>query len=134
MNSRSIKVLVVDDELDFLETIVRRLERRGFNAAGVSSGKAALEYLESNDVDVIVLDVRMPVMDGIDVLKEVVTRWPLVQVILLTGHGSLEAGKRGLELGAYDYVLKPAKLEDIIKKIQQAFERKVLLEQTQSER
>jgi DNA-binding NtrC family response regulator len=134
MNSRSIKVLVVDDELDFLETIVKRLERRGFNAAGVSSGKAALEYLESNDVDVIVLDVRMPVMDGIDVLKEVVTRWPLVQVILLTGHGSLEAGKRGLELGAYDYVLKPAKLEDIIKKIQQAFERKVLLEQTQSER
>jgi len=134
MNSRSIKVLVVDDELDFLETIVKRLERRGFNAAGVSSGKAALEYLESNDVDVIVLDVRMPVMDGIDVLKEVVTRWPLVQVILLTGHGSLEAGKRGLELGAYDYVLKPAKLEDIIKKIQQAFERKVLLEQTQSEK
>jgi DNA-binding NtrC family response regulator len=134
MNSRNIKVLVVDDELDFLETIVKRLERRGFNAAGVSSGKAALEYLESNDVDVIVLDVRMPVMDGIDVLKEVVTRWPLVQVILLTGHGSLEAGKRGLELGAYDYVLKPAKLEDIIKKIQQAFERKVLLEQTQSER
>jgi DNA-binding NtrC family response regulator len=134
MNSRSIKVLVVDDELDFLETIVKRLERRGFNAAGVSSGKAALEYLESNDVDVIVLDVRMPGMDGIDVLKEVVTRWPLVQVILLTGHGSLEAGKRGLELGAYDYVLKPAKLEDIIKKIQQAFERKVLLEQTQSER
>jgi len=133
MNSRNIKVLVVDDELDFLETIVKRLERRGFKAFGVLSGKAALEYLESNDVDVIVLDVRMPGMDGIDVLKEVVTRWPLVQVILLTGHGSLEAGKRGLELGAYDYVLKPAKLEDIIKKIQQAFERKVLLEQTQSE-
>jgi DNA-binding response OmpR family regulator len=124
----------VDDELDFLETIVKRLERRGFNAFGVSSGKAALEYLETNDVDVIVLDVRMPGMDGIEVLKEVVTKWPLVQVILLTGHGSLEAGRRGLELGAYDYVLKPAKLEDLIKKIQQAFERKILLEQTQTER
>ncbi|MCX7822292.1 MAG: response regulator [Syntrophobacterales bacterium] len=128
MNNVAIKVLVVDDELDFLETIVKRLERRGFLAIGVSSGRAALDYLESHSVDVVILDVRMPGIDGIDVLKEIVTKWPTTQVILLTGHGSIEAGMKGLELGAYDYVLKPAKLEDIIKKINQAYERKLILE------
>lgn len=132
MNGGHIKVLVVDDELDFLETIVKRLERRGLSAKGVSSGKSALDYLESHEVDVVILDVRMPGMDGIDVLKEIVTKWPKTQVILLTGHGSIEAGMKGLELGAYDYVLKPAKLEDIIKKIHQAYERKVILEKEQS--
>lgn len=128
MNDNPIKVLVVDDELDFLETIVKRLERRGFLTTGVSSGKKALDYLEDNEVDVVILDVRMPGMDGIDVLKEIVIKWPRTQVILLTGHGSIEAGMKGLELGAYDYVLKPARLEDIIKKIYQAYERKVILE------
>lgn len=132
MNGGHIKVLVVDDELDFLETIVKRLERRGLSAKGVSSGKSALDYLESHEVDVVILDVRMPGMDGIDVLKEIVTKWPKTQVILLTGHGSIEAGMKGLELGAYDYVLKPAKLEDIMKKIHQAYERKVILEKEQS--
>lgn len=131
MNDRVIRILVVDDELDFLETIVKRLERRGYKAAGVTSGREALDYLEERDVDVVILDVRMPGMDGIDVLKEIVTKWPFTQVILLTGHGSLEAGRRGLELGAYDYVLKPAKLEDLTKKIHQAYERKMLLESEQ---
>jgi DNA-binding response OmpR family regulator len=134
MNDRVIRILVVDDELDFLETIVKRLERRGYKASGTASGREALNYLENNEVDVVVLDVRMPGMDGIQVLGEIVTKWPLTQVILLTGHGSLEAGMRGLELGAYDYVLKPAKLDDLTKKIQQAYERKIILEAEQHNR
>ncbi len=129
--SDKIRVLIVDDEIDFLETIMKRLEKRGFQVFGASSGVDGLKLMEGHEVDVVILDVRMPGIDGIEVLREIGTKWPYTQVILLTGHGSIEAGMKGLELGAYDYVLKPAKLENIIKKIHQAYERKLLLKGAQ---
>ena len=123
-----VRILVVDDEEDFLETLVNRLNRRGMSAQGALSGCEALKMMEEKEFDVVVLDVRMPGMDGLEVLREVKNRWPFVEVILLTGHGSVESGIEGMRLGAFDYVMKPADLEVLIEKIQQARERKILRE------
>ncbi|MBW1975805.1 MAG: response regulator [Deltaproteobacteria bacterium] len=120
------RVLVIDDEQDFVETLVRRLERRGFKAYGALRGREGLDLLERHEIDVVVLDIRMPEMDGLEVLETIKRRWPFVEVILLTGHGSLESSLKGLELGAYDYMLKPADLADLIRKIKEAHERKLL--------
>lgn len=122
------RVLVVDDELDFLETIVKRLQRRKIDVAGVESGKAALDLLEHQHFDVVILDVRMPGMDGLETLKEMKKKRPLMEVIMLTGHASVESGMQGMQLGAFDYVMKPASISDLLEKIQQAYERKVLHE------
>jgi DNA-binding NtrC family response regulator len=126
------RVLVVDDEADFLETIVRRLQRRNIDTAGVDSGEKALEFLEQHDVDVVILDVRMKGMDGIETLKVLKKRWPRVEVVMLTGHGSLESGIEGMQLGAYDYIMKPAKFDELMLKIQQAYERKLIQEKKPS--
>lgn len=126
MNEKACRVLIVDDEQDFLETIVRRLERRGFEAYGALRGRDGLQILEDRKIDVVVLDIRMPEMDGLEILEIIKKRWPFVEVILLTGHGSLESSIKGLELGAYDYMLKPADITDLIRKIQEAYERKLL--------
>lgn len=122
------RVLVVDDEPDFLETIVKRLKRRNIDVTGVDSGKAALELLESEQFDVVILDVRMPGMDGIETLKEMKVKRPLMEVIMLTGHASVESGMQGMRLGAFDYVMKPASIDELLEKIRQAHERKMLAE------
>ncbi|MGQ9484352.1 MAG: response regulator [Desulfosoma sp.] len=93
-------------------------------AVGVTGGREALDKLSQHSVDVVVLDVRMPGMDGLEVLQEIKKRWPLVEVILLTGHASVESGLQGMELRAFDYVMKPCKLTELLPKIEQAYERK----------
>ncbi|MCU0588598.1 MAG: response regulator [Syntrophobacteraceae bacterium] len=125
----SFRVLVVDDELDFLETLVKRLKRRKVDASGVSSGTEALQLLEQEHFDVVILDIRMPGMDGIDTLREMKRKRPLMEVILLTGHASVESGMQGMQLGAFDYVMKPAEFEDILEKVRQAYDRKKLHEE-----
>jgi DNA-binding NtrC family response regulator len=125
----AFRVLVVDDEPDFLETLVKRLKRRKVDASGVSSGVEALRMLEQEHFDVVILDIRMPGMDGIETLREMKRKRPLMEVILLTGHASVESGMQGMQLGAFDYVMKPAELEDIMEKVRQAFERKKLHEE-----
>ncbi len=122
-------VLIVDDEEDFVETMVKRLKDKGLDADGVDSGKGALNLLSEKDFDVCVLDVKMPGMDGLEALAEMKKKWPLMEVIMLTGHGSVESGVRGLQLGAYDYVMKPVPFADLLKKIQQAYERRVIEEE-----
>jgi DNA-binding NtrC family response regulator len=129
----SFKVLVVDDEPDFLETILKRLQRRKIDVTGVDSGKAALELLEGQHFDVVILDVRMPGMDGIETLKEMKKKRPLMEVIMLTGHASVESGMQGMQLGAFDYVMKPASINDLLEKITQAYERKLLHEKLVSD-
>ncbi|HMK35345.1 MAG TPA: response regulator [Desulfomonilaceae bacterium] len=121
-------VLIVDDEEDFVETIVKRLKDRGLDAIGANSGKGALEQLETRDFDVVVLDVRMPGMDGIETLRAIKKMKPLTEVIMLTGHGSVESGIQGLQLGAYNYVMKPVPLDDLLKQMNQAYERKLIEE------
>jgi len=128
MNIAKPKVLIVDDEQDFLETIVKRLLKRQVDATGVDSGREAVRILQEQSFDVVILDVRMPGMDGIETLKEIKKRSPLTEVIMLTGHGSIKSGIKGMELGAFDYVIKPAEFDELFEKVNQAAERKMLHE------
>ena len=121
-----INILLVDDEADFVETMVKRFGIRKMPIDSAKSGQEALSALAAKDYDVIILDVRMPGMDGLEVLKLIRARAPLTEVIMLTGHASLEAGMQGMNLGAYDYVLKPADFDDLLDKVRKAFERKQL--------
>ena len=119
------RVLVVDDEKDFVEATVKRLGKRGIDAEGVFSGEQALELMKKKRFDVVLLDIKMPGgMDGIETLREMKKIAPLTEVILLTGHASVESSIEGLKLGAFDYLLKPMKLEDLITKLAEAFEKK----------
>ena len=119
------RVLVVDDEKDFVEATVKRLGKRGIDAQGVLSGEQALELMKEKRFDVVLLDIKMPGgMDGIETLREIKKIAPITEVILLTGHASVESSIEGLKLGAFDYLLKPMKLEDLIKKLAEAFEKK----------
>ncbi|HDG97014.1 MAG TPA: response regulator [Desulfobacterales bacterium] len=119
------RVLVVDDEEDFVEATVKRLNKRGIDAEGVFSGEQALELMKKKRFDVVLLDIKMPRgMDGIETLREMKKIAPLTEVILLTGHASVESSIEGLKLGAFDYLLKPMKLEDLITKLAEAFEKK----------
>lgn len=128
------RVLIVDDEEDFVETMVKRLRSKGVEAEGVHRGQTALELLEKQDFDVCVLDVRMPGMDGIETLREMKKKKPAMEVIILTGHGSVESGIQGLQLGAYNYVMKPVPFPELLEQIIQAYERKVIEEERKRER
>jgi len=120
------RILVVDDEVDFLETIINRLKKRKLDATGVTSGEEAVALLKERLFDVIILDIKMPGgMDGIETLLEIKKIQPLVEVILLTGHASMETSIEGMKLGAFDYCLKPLKFEELLQKIGAAFEKKV---------
>jgi len=118
-------VLVVDDEEDFLETIVNRLKKRKIDTVGVKSGEEALVLIKEKQYDVVILDIKMPGgMDGIETLREIKRIQPLTEVLLLTGHASVETSIEGMKLGAFDYLLKPVKLEDLLIKLAKAFEKK----------
>ena len=119
------RVLVVDDEEDFLETLVNRLNKRDIDTTGVQSGEAALEVMGKKLFDVVILDIKMPGgMDGIETLREIKKIQPLAEVLLLTGHASVETSIEGMKLGAFDYLLKPIRLEDLMTKLAQAFVKK----------
>ncbi|BBO66658.1 response regulator [Desulfosarcina alkanivorans] len=121
----TFRILVVDDETDFLETIVNRLNKRKLDARGVASGEAALDVLKEELYDVVLLDIKMPGgMDGIETLREIKRIQPLVEVLLLTGHASVETSIEGMKQGAFDYLLKPMKFDDLLSKMAQAFEKK----------
>ena len=120
----TLRVLIVDDEEDFRETIVKRLKARKIIAEGAASGVKALEVLETTDFDVIVLDVKMPGMDGIETLRHIKKLKPEIEVIMLTGHASVEFGLKGMQLGAFDYVMKPAPLNELLETIGQAYNKK----------
>ena len=119
-----LRVLFVDDGDDFRETIVRRLNARKIQAMGAGSGVRALEIVKDNDFDVIVLDVKMPGMDGIETLRHIKQMKPEIEVIMLTGHASVEFGLKGMQLGAFDYVMKPAPLNELLDTINQAYSKK----------
>jgi DNA-binding NtrC family response regulator len=124
MKLRALKVLFVDDEIDFLETLMKRMKKRGIDVAGVGNGEQALDYLNQKSVDVVVLDVRMPGIDGIQTLREIKRIDPLMEVIMLTGHASIEVAIEGMELGAFDYLMKPADIDELFYKIQDAFKKR----------
>ena len=122
----NFRILIVDDEDDFREAVIKRLRARKLEVEGAASGPQALEMLDGQDFDVIVLDVKMPGMDGIETLREIKLKKPLVEVIMLTGHASVESGIQGMQLGAFDYVMKPVALDDLLDKLRQAHERRAI--------
>jgi len=118
-------VLVVDDEDDFRELVVKRLADGNMAVEEAKNGAKALEILKLKDFDVVVLDVKMPGIDGIETLRWIKANKPGIEVILLTGHVSVEAGITGMQLGAFDYVIKPAPMNELLDKIRQAHEKKL---------
>jgi len=121
MNPNRFNVLFVDDEIDFLSTLLKRMSKRGIDVRGAGNGEEGLELLRQSSSDIVVLDVRMPGMDGIQMLREIKKQWPLTEVIMLTGHASLEAAREGMELGAFDYLMKPVDIDELLYKIEDAF-------------
>lgn len=118
------KVLLVDDETDFVETLVKRLRKRKLEVSAAASGIEALEILSGSQYDVVVLDVKMPDMDGIETLRRIKKIAPLVEVIMLTGHANVEVAMQGMELGAFDYLMKPIDIDDLLYKLQDAHKKK----------
>jgi DNA-binding NtrC family response regulator len=118
------RVMLVDDEVEFLETLAKRLRKRNLDVIFASSGQAALRTLQETPLDVVVLDVKMPDMDGIETLKEIKRIRPSVEVIMLTGHASVEVAIQGMELGAFDYLMKPMEIDELLYKLQDAYKKK----------
>jgi DNA-binding NtrC family response regulator len=121
---KDFRVLLVDDEAEFLETLMKRLKKRRLDVKSATSGKEALQVLEEAPIDVVVLDVKMPDMDGIETLKEIKKVRPRVEVIMLTGHASIEVAMQGMELGAFDYLMKPMDIDELLYKLQDAYKKK----------
>lgn len=115
-----IKILIADDEKDFVDTLSARLEIRDFSVTAVYSGKAAIEMIEKLKFDVIILDVLMPEMDGIETLKLIKEKSPLTPVIMLTGEATVDNAIKGMKLGAFDFLIKPTDTERLAEKINQA--------------
>ncbi|MDM8554859.1 response regulator [Desulfococcaceae bacterium HSG7] len=118
-------IMLVDDEVPFVETIAKRLGKRNINTISAFSGEEGIETLKTNtELDVIVLDVKMPGMDGLETLAEIKKVSPLIEVIMLTGHGTMESAIDGMKLGAFDYLMKPCDIEDLVSKIEAASQKK----------
>lgn len=120
MDVEPMRVLVVDDEEEFVHTLVERLNLRGLEVEGVTSGADALERIEAGRFDVVLLDLKMPGLGGLDVIREIKEARPGVAVILLTGHGSAQDAEAGISLGAFDYLMKPIKIEELMRKLLKA--------------
>ena len=118
-------VLLVDDEAPFVQTMIKRLTKRNLNIVTAYSGEEALKQLtKQNDIEIVILDVKMPGMDGIQTLKEIRNRHPLIEVIMLTGHATVETAIKGMKLGAFDYLMKPCEIELLVSKVAEAAKKK----------
>ena len=135
---KNFSVLVVDAEQEFRELTAKRLTKRGLDASCAASGEECLAMIERHRIDVVLLDVKMPGMDGIETLRQIRQRTPLIEVVLLTGHASVDSGIEGMKLGAFDYLMKPIELDPLVDKLADAYEKKRLheekIEQAQTRR
>ena len=124
------KVLLVDDEAPFVEALAKRLGKRDLAVVTAFSGAEALEKLQKEShIDVVVLDVKMPGMDGIETLQRIKTAYPLVEVVMLTGHATVESAIEGMKMGALDYLMKPCDMDILIAKVTEAKSKKSTQEQ-----
>ena len=124
-----MKILLVDDEERFLTTTQKLLTKKGIDVVTAASGTEALEVLKGRHIHVVILDVKMPGMDGNETLKQIKTHFPLVEVIMLTGHATVESAIDGLKSGATDYLMKPTGIDELIEKATEAFEKRQRLEE-----
>lgn len=133
-NELNTRVLLVDDEEEFLALLAQRLEARNLKVSKATSGLDAVEIVNAKDIDVIILDLMMPGMDGIETLKQIKTDHPDAEIIMLTGHGSIQAGIEAMKLGAEDFLEKPVDIRDLMEKINNAKNKKILVLQQQSKK
>jgi len=127
------RALVVDDEQDFLDAMATRMKDRGMDVSATTSAADALKLVESGAYDAVVLDLMMPEMDGLEVLKAIKEKRPEVQIILLTGHATVQKGVEAMRFGAMDFIEKPADLKVLTEKIKQASAQKMILVEKQIE-
>ena len=118
------KILLVDDEVVFTQNMAKLLTTRGYIVTAVNSGDAAIQALEEKDFDVVVLDLKMPGMDGITTLKEIKKLGLFTETLILTGHGSIDTALEAIKIGAYDYLTKPCEIDELVAKIEGAWEKK----------
>ena len=118
-------IMLVDDEVTLVETMAKRLGKRNIETLTAFSGEEGLETLKTNqNLDVIVLDVKMPGMNGLETLKKIKQELPLIEVIMLTGHATIQSGIEGMKIGAYDFLTKPCDVEELVSKIKDATNKK----------
>ena len=118
-------VMLVDDEVPFVETMTKRLAKRDLNVIAAFSGQEALKTLDKQRyVDVVILDVKMPGMDGIETLRKIKSAYPLIEVVMLTAHATVESAIEGMKFGAFDYLMKPCDMDQLIGKVNEAARKK----------
>jgi len=118
-------VLLVDDEAEFVETFSERLAMRNLEVSKAFSGEESLRIIETNkNIEVVILDVKMPGMDGVETLAEIKKSYPLVEVIMLSGHADVESAIDGMKQGAFDYLMKPCDMDQILAKVTEAAAKK----------
>jgi len=121
-------MLLVDDEDDFRTTLANRLKLRKIDITDVASGIEAIELVRQKSFDVAIIDVKMPGIDGIETLKQIKQLQPDIEIVMLTGHASIESGMEAMKLGAYDYVMKPCDIDELLIKTGEAYQNKLLKE------
>lgn len=124
-----MRLMLVDDEERFLQTTGKMIRKKGYDVITAASGEECLEKLAQELVHVVILDVKMPGMDGVETLKRIKQRYPRIEVIMLTGHATADSAVEGLKSGATDYLQKPTGVEDLIAKAEQAFARHLEIEE-----
>ena len=118
-------VLLVDDEVPFVETMTKRLTKRDLDVSTAFNGQEALDKLEeTRSIDVVILDVKMPGMDGLETLEKIRKKYPLVEVVMLTGHATVESAIDGMKYGAFDYLMKPCDMDVLLAKVGEAAKKK----------
>lgn len=117
-------VLVVDDEDEFREAVVKKLEKRDLHCGSAPDGSTAVEMIKAKNYEVVLLDVRMPGMDGVETLREIKKISPMTEVVMLTGYASVESGINGIKYGAFDYLMKPMEIDILIEKLNAAYDRR----------
>jgi DNA-binding NtrC family response regulator len=125
-----IRLLLVDDEDDFRTTLAKRLRKRQMEVRDVGNGLDAVETVKETPLDIAVIDVKMPGIDGLETLRQIKQINPLIEVIMLTGHASVESGIEGMRSGAFDYLMKPCDINELVQKIEDAFQRKLVQEKS----
>jgi DNA-binding NtrC family response regulator len=126
---KNIKIMIVDDEERFLATTQKLLAKKGYDAITANNGSMALDLLGQKQIHVVILDVKMPGMDGIETLKAIKSQYPMVEVVMLTGHATVESAVQGLKSGATDYLMKPAEIDDLIERAEGAYARRQQLDE-----
>jgi len=121
---RGSKILLVDDEVVFTTNMGKLLTNRGYRVTAANSGDAAIQALEKESFDVVVLDLKMPGMDGLTTLKEIKKLGLFTETLILTGHGSIDTALEAIKLGAYDYLTKPCEIDDLVGKLEGAWQKK----------